>query len=128
MPAEDAAAAAEQVADRPEGPPPAARPMTLQVSREPAGRVVLSLSGEIDVASSPEVQEAGSIALATDGCRGLAIDMAEVTFLDSTGLGALVALRNLTLNQRIPFEIMNPSRRVRKLFDITGLANAFGIE
>ena len=52
-------------------------------------RYVISVSGEVDLATSPELD--GAIIAALDsGAAGLAIDLSNVTFMDSSGLGVIV--------------------------------------
>lgn len=50
----------------------------------------LALAGEIDLASSPLLVDALETAVA-DGARQVVLDFADVTFINSTGLGAMVA-------------------------------------
>ena len=60
----------------------------------------LVVAGEVDVSTAAELTAAGEQALSAPGCRGLRVDLADVSFLDSTGLGALVGLRNAALAGR----------------------------
>jgi anti-sigma B factor antagonist len=81
---------------------------------------VVTLHGEIDAHTAPKL---GSrlFGLAEDGARGVVVDLTEVTFMDSTGIGVLVnALRHLSL-RRCRMVLVCPTERVLRPFQITGL-------
>ena len=92
------------------------------------GTLVLVLAGEFDIAAAPEVRRVGLELIAADGCGRLLIDMMDVSFLDSTGIGVLIALRLAAEEAHIPFAILDPSDRVTRLFELTGLTHAFSVE
>jgi anti-sigma B factor antagonist len=97
------------------------------VSASPEWRgEMLVLSGEIDVAAAPNLRD--TLAGGSDLETTLVVDLSEVAFIDSTGLGVLVdALRR---RQRAGGDLMlvidNPS--VRRLFEMTGLDTVFTIQ
>ena len=81
---------------------------------------VVALRGEIDAHTAPKL---GSrlFVLAEDGAKGVVVDLSEVTFMDSTGIGVLMnALRNLSI-RRCKLVLVCPSERVLRPFQITGL-------
>lgn len=80
------------------------------------------VSGELDLASIEELKQH------LDGCADgerLVVDTTGLTFIDSTGLGALVGARN----ERGPdlFQVI-PGPATRRLFDLAGLQRHFGLE
>jgi anti-sigma B factor antagonist len=87
---------------------------------EHGGIPVLSVRGEIDVASSPPFQASLSGLLQAESGTVI-VDLSEVSFIDSTGLGALieaekrcgVAGKNLRLVVTAP--------HIRRLLELTGL-------
>jgi anti-sigma B factor antagonist len=87
--------------------------MTLQVTHEPdVGSV--RLSGEIDLESADEFEQAVSSAMA----RGaFVLDFSDVTFMDSTGLRVL--LKAAARTNGVPLTIADPAPVVRRLFEIT---------
>lgn len=89
---------------------------------------VLSISGEVDVATSPELREQLH-ALLDQGTGVVVIDLSATTFMDSSGLGVLVgALRRCKQEGRDEAVVLeNLQEPVRKVFDITGLAELFTI-
>lgn len=59
-----------------------------EVARD-GGAVVIRLIGELDLYNAEEVRKAFQDA-AADGPERLVVDLAEVTFIDSTSLGVLI--------------------------------------
>jgi anti-anti-sigma factor len=82
-------------------------------------QVILRLEGELDSSSAPAFAKA--IAELDASPRPVLLDMAGVSFIDSTGVGAVVAARR-TLDQRFAsLRILNPRERARFVFELTGL-------
>jgi anti-sigma B factor antagonist len=90
------------------------------------GVCVVELSGEIDVFASPSVK-ATLLDLIKDGYRLLAIDFARVAYIDSTGLGALIAALKKAREQGGSVAIVCTNQQIRRIFEITGLAKAFAM-
>jgi anti-sigma B factor antagonist len=93
---------------------------------EQDGVVVLSLHGEIDVATAPQLRQE-IVEIASAGSGPLVIDLEGVDFLDSTGLGVLVSglKRFRTLGSDVVLVSTRP--RILKVFEITGLMQVFSI-
>jgi anti-sigma B factor antagonist len=60
--------------------------------------------------------------------RIVEIDLSTTGFVDSTGLGALVALNRFISAQGRVLRLLNPSRMCRQLLDLTRLSRIFQIE
>jgi anti-sigma B factor antagonist len=87
---------------------------------------VVALSGEIDAHSAPRL---GSrlFGLAEDGNTDVVVDLSDVTFIDSTGVGVLVnALRHFSL-RHARLVLVCPSERLLRPFQISGLAGRLTI-
>jgi anti-sigma B factor antagonist len=93
-----------------------------------AGEDVVRVRGELDAATAPTLQ--ASLADVVDEAAGrVVIDLAEVTFVDSCGLGALVAVRKRAIEHDVELVLRSPHDRVRMLLDVTGLAGkVFAVE
>ncbi len=89
---------------------------------------VLVLAGEVDLATSPRVRDAVIDALAAEPPARLVVDLSDVSFLDSTGIGALVAGRNKAAALGVPFVVRNPQRMVHRVLDIAGLLDVLDVE
>ena len=99
--------------------------LDLQTS-ERDGHSVLSLRGEIDVYTAPLLRQA-ILDLVEQGRLNVVIDMTEVDFLDSTGLGVLVEGLKRVRTRDGTFAIVATQDKILKIFDITGLNKAFPI-
>jgi anti-anti-sigma factor len=55
----------------------------------------------------------------------LDVDLAGVTFLDCTGLGALVAVRNAAIRAGGQMRVSHPQPIVRRILEVTGLLGVF---
>ncbi|MDQ1730818.1 MAG: anti-sigma factor antagonist [Pseudonocardiales bacterium] len=104
--------------------------MNLEVEHSAAGgRSALIPRGELDLETRTIVLTRGTELLtALDPGSQLVIDLREVSFVDSSGLGVLVALTNNAASLGCAVIMLNPSPAVSKLFDLTGLDKAFVIE
>jgi anti-sigma B factor antagonist len=85
----------------------------------------LVLSGEIDMASAPALRHLADNLPLRDLQR-LTLDMGDVRFMDSTGIGFLVALR-----KRMPpgseLAVVNPAPTVARVLQVTGLDSIVGL-
>ena len=85
------------------------------------------LTGEIDVSTSNRVREA-LIAISNSGEISVVVDMGNVTFMDSTGLAALVGPLKRFRSMNGQIVLRSPSKGVLKVLEITGLTRVFTIE
>ena len=81
----------------------------------------LIVAGEIDLYSAHDVAALGMLNLTEPRVTELIVDLSGVTFIDSSGLGALVRIRNIGLEFNKDVTFRNPSPQVRKLIKLTGL-------
>jgi anti-sigma B factor antagonist len=82
---------------------------------------VVSLRGEIDAVTAPRL---GSrlFGLAGEGKRAVVVDLSDVTFMDSTGIGVLLNALHLFTVRHGKLVLVCPTERVMRPFQITGLA------
>ena len=86
----------------------------------------MAVTGELDISTAPDLQETIS-GLNFAGVYQVVIDLTEVEFLDSTGLGVLIAaLKRITANGG-SLQLVFTQERLYKLFSITGLTKVFDI-
>jgi anti-sigma B factor antagonist len=95
-------------------------------TRHESGRTIIEVGGEIDVYTAPKLRDRIS-ELVADGNYNLVIDMENVDFLDSTGLGVLVGgLKKLRAHDG-SMQLICTQERLLKIFRITQLAKVFAI-
>jgi anti-anti-sigma factor len=88
-------------------------------------RGVLVAVGEVDAETASVLVSAGLAALARADLAALDLDLSQVSFIDSTGIGALVAIRNDALARGKTLTVPNPSSRVMEVLAITALDTVF---
>ncbi|BEL12992.1 anti-sigma factor antagonist BldG [Actinoplanes sichuanensis] len=93
----------------------------LQITTRPegAGIVRVSIAGEIDMATAPQVTDAARDAV-TSGAREVRLDLAEVTFLDSTGIRTLLFAQRDAAEQGVLLRVVDAHHRVLRVLEITG--------
>ena len=96
------------------------------VVRDQDGWAILTVSGEIDIATAPSLRERLHGLLADDKHQ-LVVDLDDVGFLDSTALGVLVGVLKRARSQGGEVRIVCTQPRVRKVFEITRLDSAFDL-
>lgn len=92
-----------------------------------AERVLLLLHGELDMATETQLRDVATQQLNAHEPAKLQLDLADVTFLDSTGVSALVDLRKEATDRGVDIEIVAASRRATRVLTIVGLAEHFGL-
>jgi anti-sigma B factor antagonist len=102
--------------------------MNIAKHLRPDGSLLLVLSGEIDLDSAPALRDLGLGLIESAGCQRMLIDMIDVSFIDSTGINALLTIRNAATDADLPMVLLDPSARVRRLLEITALDTVFEIE
>jgi anti-sigma B factor antagonist len=101
-----------------------------------SSRPVLTLAGELDFESAPTALNAAMAAMAAeDGDRGgaggfeaIVVDLAGVTFLDSSGLGAFVEMRNAALARGGRLQFASVPQIAARVIELAGLDEAFGLK
>jgi anti-sigma B factor antagonist len=95
-------------------------------TRDAEGRTVVSVAGEVDVYTAPTLRERLSELVAA-GQFHLVLDLEDVAFLDSTGLGVLVGGLKRVRAHDGSLALVCTQERILKVFRITGLTKVFRI-
>jgi anti-sigma B factor antagonist len=93
----------------------------LRFDIQPQGpdRVVIAVAGEIDLASAPDLTSC----LSEHPDRDVVLDLSEVTFLDSSGISALVHAQQTLHASGHTLGTTSERDHVRKVLEIAGLAD-----
>ncbi|CAG9623380.1 STAS domain-containing protein [Sutcliffiella rhizosphaerae] len=95
--------------------------------KEELKQTLVILEGEIDAYTAPKVKE--RVAPLLEGFTGEVIfDLTNVNYMDSTGLGMFVGFFKTVKANNGDFRLMGLSDRLKRLFDITGLAGIMEIK
>lgn len=87
---------------------------------------LVMLAGEVDVSTVGSVYEELA-RLAGEGVCHVALNLAEVTFMDSTGLALLVSEHKRSEAMGGELIVFSPSQQVRRLFEVTGMDSFFNL-
>jgi anti-sigma B factor antagonist len=99
----------------------------IKAEPRPDGVIVVRVAGEVDLTVSPELERVVVAAPATDGVRGVVVDLSDLRFLDSSGVHALVKGYLATRDAGLVYTVRNASGVVARVLRITGVAEAFGM-
>jgi|tagenome__1003787_1003787.scaffolds.fasta_scaffold20668567_2 anti-sigma B factor antagonist len=85
--------------------------------RDTPAALELTLRGELDLATVDAVRHA--FAVNVDGQALVTVDLAGVTFIDSTGIRALLEINDTPHTP--PVQFINPSAQVDRILELTGI-------
>ena len=88
-------------------------------------QVVVHLAGDLDVASVGGLEGEVQRQSRTAGIEHIVIDLQKVTFMDASGLGVLVSLRNAAKRHGQTFTLIPGPPNVQRVFDITAMRAVF---
>jgi anti-sigma B factor antagonist len=96
--------------------------LTLDTIKTP-NEIVVRCAGRITSTSAGTLQTTVRALIAQE--NRIALDLTDVTYLDSSGLGALVSVYLSAKRQHCDLRLINLSQRVKELFQLTRLAKVF---
>ncbi|MHB2016066.1 MAG: STAS domain-containing protein [Candidatus Xenobia bacterium] len=102
--------------------------LDIQISESelPGGLHRITVTGELDINTSPRLKK--TIDVSIDAGRvQLVIDFNGVRYIDSTGLGVLVAAQRRLKDMKGNILLICTNKHILKLFEITGLVKMFEI-
>jgi anti-anti-sigma factor len=99
----------------------------IDVSQPSEGLYVVALSGEMDIATSPEFTSRMTRLDAVDSSR-VVVDLSGLTFLDSSGINALVSAAKTVEAGGGKVTLAAPTSHIRQVFDIVQLSDVVAIE
>jgi anti-sigma B factor antagonist len=88
-------------------------------------RAVLSVAGEVDISTAADLQAA--IEIAGTGAFEIWVDLSDTTFMDSSGLHAMVRARACLTDANRRLALICPEGPVLRLLTLTGLDRIFEI-
>ena len=97
------------------------------VARVHGDRTVVEVTGEVDARSCVQLQHLLTAVLADAGVE-LVLDLAAVTFLDSSGLRTLLHAHDLGRDRQVTVRVVHPSTAVRRVLVWTGLDHVLGVD
>jgi anti-sigma B factor antagonist len=81
------------------------------------------VTGDLDMAAAFELETRFETVAGAEGVKSVTMDLAGVGFVDSAGLGALIATRERAKQLGVELRITRVSGPVRRVLDLTGLGD-----
>jgi anti-anti-sigma factor len=100
--------------------------MELSIDLTNPGVLIATVCGEVDIAVAGSLREHLCEAVREPGCR-LVVDLTGVSFIDSTGLNALIATRKKVQEHDGIIRLVVTAPPQLRVFEITGLDTVFSI-
>jgi anti-sigma B factor antagonist len=102
--------------------------MALQiVEKESGGVTILALSGRVTLGEESNQLRSHIKDMLAEGAKRLVLDLGNVTYIDSAGLGTLVAGYTSSQSQGAVMRLANLTKRFREQLNITKLVTVFDV-
>jgi anti-sigma B factor antagonist len=88
--------------------------------------VLIAIRGDLDIAASIELRNMLFTPTALSGAR-LVVDLTDVTFMDTSGIGALVAARRWAVSHQVDFALTCPEGPALRTIRTVGLDKVFNV-
>ena len=98
-------------------------PLSIEVQARSDDIVGLIVGGEIDASNAQRIYDAVLIVTESSGLADVELDLAAVTFMDSSGLSALIKAASILRDRDGNLTLCNPSAPAARLLEVTGLTN-----
>ncbi len=96
--------------------------LTVEHSTDESGRPVISVTGELDLASAPQVSAVAKALLEAEPAQ-VVFDLSGLEFMDSSGLRVLLEVAN-----QVPVVVPSPSLAVRRVIESAGVDQILVLE
>jgi anti-sigma B factor antagonist len=100
--------------------------MQIELVSQDQGAALVTIQGRLDAAAAPTFKQRITDVISQGNVR-LVLHIAHVSFMDSTGLGALVSAFKAARKANGDISIVAPSPQVQKLFKLTAMDRVFRI-
>jgi anti-sigma B factor antagonist len=91
------------------------------------GTALVVVAGEVDFTNADEVSDCIAAAVAQWQPAAVRVDLARASFIDSTGLGALIAGYRVVSEADALFSVVNVRPSFLRVLEVTGLCEMFGL-
>lgn len=101
--------------------PPQVLPFSVECFRRPAGPLIATLCGDVDIANAGLLVDAVIAETETAPAPGVVLDFAGVPFMDSSGLRAVLEISRRLEEDAAGLVLLNPVSAVRQLLTLAGV-------
>jgi anti-anti-sigma factor len=100
--------------------------LSITVYAGPGGTVQINPAGEVDADNAHELRETVNQLLVEGRSTLIKVDMSQVGFIDSVGIGALVACYHAAAASNVRLLVSSPTSYVHRILYVSGLLGLFG--
>jgi anti-sigma B factor antagonist len=104
---------------------PASALFSLTVCADDGGPVVVALAGDFDMSGVEEFHSCIDELIDTSNGAELIVDLTDVTFIDSSGIAAMLEARRLVTREHRQLRFENLTAPASRLIELTGLTDVF---
>jgi anti-sigma B factor antagonist len=90
------------------------------------GKISVGVTGEVDVSNADELRDALSQQL-DQAPHAIEIDISQVPYIDSTGIGVLVGAAHRAQEMKIELTVVQPQRNVARVLTLLGVSDELGV-
>lgn len=98
--------------------------MNIQVDQRKPGVFVVSLGGDLDMTTSPQVRKV-LLPIFRKKASHIIVDLKDVRYIDSSGLATFVEALQLSRRNKVRFSLAGACRNAESIFDLAYLKNIF---
>ncbi len=95
-------------------------------SKTEENRIILFISGDIDAYHSPKLKEEMEPFINGE-MRDISLDLSDVPYIDSAGLGTLVSILRETRNGKKSLKLIGLRQNIKRIFEMTRLDKIFEV-
>ncbi|GAA1805639.1 STAS domain-containing protein [Planosporangium flavigriseum] len=101
----------------------------LRITVEPAGhnQVVVLVGGELDLATADQFRTAITAMLNRGDVHAIGVDLRELDFIDSTGVGTLVVAQRISAQVGVRFRLIAVSAFAARILRVLGVDVMLGL-
>jgi anti-sigma B factor antagonist len=100
----------------------------LTLTVQPNGHgAVLAVGGEVDLATAPQLRAKLVDLVEVDEARSIVVDLTPVAFMDSTGLGVLLAAHKRAQSRGRSIRLVCPEGQALRALRLTGLETVLSV-
>lgn len=101
--------------------------MAIQITTaQQDGTYVVRVAGEVDVSNATQLRDALDAALEADPST-IEVSLAEVPYIDSTGIGVLVGTAHRAADKSIVLVVSNPQHNVERVLNLLGVGKELNV-
>lgn len=103
--------------------------MEISVGRRlrPDGTAIVTVAGDVDFANADDLAQGLCEVVSAWHPAVLRVDLDGASFIDSTGLGALIVGYRSATDAGTAFAVVNPTPGFLRVLSVTGLCEMFGL-